>query len=73
MTKLAEIQEAIRRLPPEEQAELWDWLSVNATNETPEVLAAIDEGVRSLEQKGAKPISRTELEARVRRWSGESH
>jgi len=47
VTKLAEIQDAILRLEPKEQQALRHWLDETA-EETPEMLAAIDEGLRSL-------------------------
>ena len=71
MTKLVEIQDAIRKLPPKEQQELRHWLEETA-EETPEMLAAIDAGLRSLQTKGAKTFTRAELETRVRRWAGVS-
>jgi hypothetical protein len=72
MTKLAEIQEAIQRLAPSEQQALRHWLDEQA-EETPEMLAAIDEGLASLKQKGTTTPTRAELETKVRRWSGVSH
>ena len=71
MTKLAEIQEAIRRLAPQEQQELRHWLDETA-EETPAMLAMIDAGLASLKSNGAKTPTRAELETRVRRWSGVS-
>ena len=71
MTKLAEIQEAIRRLAPQEQQALRHWLDETA-DETPSMLTAIDEGLRSLQTKGAKTFTRAQLETRVRQWSGVS-
>ena len=71
MTKLAEIQEAIQRLAPQEQQVLRHWLDETA-EETPEMLAAIDEGLSSLKTKGTKTPTRAELETRVRQWSGAS-
>lgn len=70
MTKLAEIQAAILALKPEEQQELRAWL--HEIDETPEMLAAIDEGIRSLEQTGGDPQTRAELQEKVRRWAGVS-
>lgn len=55
MTKLAEIQEAIRKLEPKEQQLLRHWLDETA-EETPEMLAAIDEGLCSLAKEGGVPI-----------------
>ena len=69
MTKLAEIQEAIQRLAPQEQQVLRHWLDEIA-EETPEMLAAIDEGLRSLQTHGTKTPTRAELETKVRRWAG---
>ncbi len=66
MTKLAEIQEAIQRLAPQEQQALRHWLDETA-EETPEMLAAIDEGLSSLQTNGIKTPTRAELETRVRR------
>jgi hypothetical protein len=39
------------------------------SEETPEMLAAIDGGVRSLEEKGGRDHTRAELEEKVRRWA----
>ena len=72
MTRLAEIQEAIRRLAPQEQQALRHWLD-ETEEETPEMLAAIDEGLSSLKTNGTKTPTRAELETRVRRWAGVSH
>lgn len=55
MTKLAEVQSAILQLDPAEREELRHWLDETA-DETPEMLAAIDEGLRSLKAKGAIPL-----------------
>ena len=72
MTKLAEIQDAIRQLAPQEQQELLHWLD-EKVEETPAMLAAIDEGLHSLQTKGTQPFTRAQLEQRVRQWSGGSH
>ncbi len=55
MTKLAEIQSAILQLEPAEREELRHWLD-ETTEETPEMLAAIDEGLRSIKEKGVIPV-----------------
>jgi predicted transcriptional regulator len=55
MTKLAEIQTAILHLDPAEREELRHWLDETA-EETPAMLAAIDEGLRSLKEKGVIPL-----------------
>jgi hypothetical protein len=69
MTKLAEIQEAILRLTPREQQALRHWLD-EAAEETPEMLAAIDEGLRSLEQSGVTPID--EVRKKIPQWASKS-
>ena len=55
MTKLAEVQEAILQLDPAEREELRHWLDETA-EETPEMLAAIDAGLRSLKARGVIPL-----------------
>jgi predicted transcriptional regulator len=66
MTKLAEIQSAILHLDPAEREELRHWLDETA-EETPEMLAAIDAGLRSLKAKGVIPLEdvRSQLESWV--------
>jgi hypothetical protein len=64
MTKLAQIQEAIRQLPPAEQQELRHWL---LNDETPEMLAAADEGLRSLVEEPTIPV--TELRRKIEEWT----
>lgn len=55
MTKLAEIQSAILHLDPAEREALRHWLDETA-EETPAMLAAIDEGLRSLKANGVIPL-----------------
>lgn len=66
MTKLAEIQEAIRRLDPREQQALRHWLDENA-EETPEMLAAIDEGLHSLATEPT--VSAEDMRRKVKEWT----
>lgn len=61
----------LETLPPDEVAKVRDWL-IEHDEESPELLAAIDAGLRSLEKKGAQVVTRTELENKVRRWAGKS-
>lgn len=61
MTKLAEIQSAILRLDPAEREELRRWFDETA-EETPEMLAAIDAGLRSLKEKGVRPLKEVRRE-----------
>jgi hypothetical protein len=55
MSTLTEIQSAILQLDPAQREELRHWLDETA-EETPEMLAAIDEGLRSLKAKGVIPL-----------------
>ncbi len=64
MTKLEEIQEAIQHLPPYEQEALRQWFL--ETEESPELLAAIDEADRSLAEEGG--VSIEEVRKDLRRW-----
>jgi len=59
-------------LPPAEVAKVRAWLTEH-DEESPELLAAIDAGTRSLETKGARVTTRQELETKVRQWAGPSH
>ncbi len=65
MTKLAEIQEAILQLEPKERQALRHWLDETA-EDTPEMLAAIDEGLRSLATEGGVPVE--EARRHLRQW-----
>lgn len=62
----------LKALPPHEQAKVRDWLQ-EQEDESPELLAAIDAGVRSLDQKGTQTVTREELTDKVRQWAGGSH
>jgi len=64
MTKLAEIQEAIRQLAPQEQQELRHWL---LEEESPELLAAADQGLRSLVEEPTVPLA--DVRRRIRGWT----
>jgi len=59
----------IRQLAPQEQQALRHWLD-EKVEEMPAMLAAIDEGLHSLQTKGSQPFTRAQLETRVRQWSG---
>lgn len=74
MSNVTEIEVAIEKLTSAEQRELVRRLEDRlASEESPEMLAALDEGIRSLEQQGARKTTRQELEQKVRQWSGASH
>lgn len=65
MSKLTEIQEAILQLDPREQQVLRHWLDETA-EETPGMLAAIDEGLHSLATEGGVPIA--QARHHLRQW-----
>jgi hypothetical protein len=69
MTKLVEIQEAILHLEPTEREELRHWLD-ETEEETPEMLAFIDEGLRSLKEKGVIPLE--EVRKQIPQWATKS-
>ena len=58
MSSLAEIQEAIDKLSPDERYQLREWLleQDDGVEETDELIAAAEEGIRSLEKHGGTPI-----------------
>ena len=73
MSTVQKIESAIEKLPAAEQRELARWLGERLlAEESPEMLAALDEGIRSLEEKGVREYTRGELEQKVRQWSGAS-
>jgi len=51
MSGLTEIQRAIEKLAPKDRAELRRWLEVRDIEESPEFLAAVDEGIWSSENE----------------------
>ncbi len=69
MTKLAEIQSAILQLDPAEREELRHWLDETA-EETPEMLMAIDEGLRSLKENGVVPLE--DVRKKIPQWATKS-
>jgi hypothetical protein len=68
---LVTVQRAIESLAPDQFAELRDWLRLVDT-ESVAMLAAVDDGISSLEEQGGVELDREELEARVRQWAGVS-
>lgn len=69
MTKLAEIQDAILQLPPHERESSRAWIDA-IKEETPEMLAAIDEGLRSLKEKGVAPLE--DVRKKLSQWTNSS-
>lgn len=57
MSTVQEIESAILQLPPQDRESLRQWLD-GTEEETPQMLAAIDEGLRSLREKGVIPLEK---------------
>ena len=70
MSSLAEIQEAIEKLASEDRARLREWLDAQDVEETDELLAAIDEGIRSAETE--RTFSLEEVRAEIKKWATKS-
>jgi hypothetical protein len=68
MSALAEIQQAILDLPTQDRSRLWDWFLEQEIEESPELLAAVDEGIRSIETQGGIPAE--EVRRRIATWVG---
>ena len=59
VSSLGEIQEAIEKLSPEQRQELRQWLETfeaDGVEESDELMAAVDEGIRALEAQGGIPL-----------------
>lgn len=69
MSTVQEIQAAILHLPPQERERLRQWLD-STEEETPEMLAAIDEGLRSLREKGVIPLEK--VRQNIAQWATKS-
>jgi hypothetical protein len=66
-----EVIAQLQTLPPDEVARVRGWLNEH-DEESPALLAAIDEGLKSLAEKGAQTVTRGEFEQKVRQWAGAS-
>ncbi len=66
-----EVIAQLQTLPPDEVARVRGWLNEH-DEESPTLLDAIDQGLRSLAEKGARPVTQGELEQKVRQWAGVS-
>ncbi|MEO7413511.1 MAG: hypothetical protein ABIZ81_09145 [Opitutaceae bacterium] len=73
MSTVSEIEAALEKLRPAQQREIADWLGERLLNEeSPEMLAALAAGIRSLEKGGTREFTRAELEQKVKKWAGAS-
>ena len=74
-----EVIDQIKALPPAEKTKVVAFMEHEIeerllTEETPAMLAAIDEGVRALDAKSGREYTRAQLEQKVRQWArGASH
>lgn len=66
MSTVTEIEAAIEKLSPVEQSVVADWLNTRLVEETPALLAAIDEADRSLAEVGGVPIE--DARRNLRQW-----
>lgn len=69
-----EVIDQIKALPPEEKNKVLEFMEHEIevrllAEETPAMLSAIDEGVRSLDEKGGREYTRGQLEQKVRQWA----
>ena len=71
MSTVTEIEGAIAKLTPSEQREIARWLEERLLGEeTPEMLAAIDEGIRSAREKPLVPLE--EVRRKISGWATKS-
>ena len=66
MSTVTEIEAAIEKLSPVEQSAVADWLNTRLVEETPALLAAIDEADRSLAEVGG--VSIEDARRNLRQW-----
>ncbi len=68
MSTVQEIEAALDRLPPEQLREVGDWIAARLMPETtPAMLAALDEGIRSLQTEATVPAE--EVRKKIKEWS----
>lgn len=67
MSTVTEVETAIERLSPAEQRELAGWLNSRLIEETPEMLAALDAGIRSLQTEPRVPLE--EVRRKIKAWA----
>ncbi len=69
-----EVIDRIKALPPEEKTKVEAFVQHEVESrllakESPELIAAIDAGVRSLDEKRGRTHTRAALEKKVRQWA----
>jgi hypothetical protein len=67
MSTVTEVEAALEKFTPEQMREVADWLNARLMpEETPEMLAAIDEGLRSLATE--PKLSVEDVRQNIRAW-----
>ena len=68
MSTVQEIEAALDRLPPEQLREVGDWIAARQMPvTTPAMLAALDEGSRSLETEPTLPAD--DVRRKIKAWA----
>ena len=67
MSRVTEIEAALEKLSLDEQREVAVWLESRLFPEMPEMLAALDEGIRSLENERTVPLE--EVRRKIKGWA----
>ncbi len=67
MSTVAEIETAIERHSSAKQRELADWLNSRLIEDSPEMLAALDVGIRSLDGEATVPIE--DVRRKITTWA----
>jgi hypothetical protein len=68
MSTVSEVEAALEKFTPEQRREVAEWLNARLIpQETPEMLAAIDEGLRSLDTE--PKLSAEDVRRNIRAWS----
>ena len=67
MSTVSEVEAALEKFTPEQLREVADWLNARLVpQETPDILAAIDDGLRSLETE--PKLSAEDVRRNIRTW-----
>ena len=67
MSTVTEIEAALEKLSLDQQREVAVWLESRLSPETPEMLAALEEGIRSLENERTVPLE--EVRRKIQGWA----
>ena len=68
MSTVAEIESALDKLPPAQLREVADWLADRLwAKEAPAMLAALDQGIRSLETEPTVPVE--DVRRKIKTWT----